>query len=134
MKNGLYQEFESIAKGDITPKNAFYRYCNDIAQTGAIGILANLISSGIYGSGADFLAGPTVGELGELIEKSVQDARAFSKMKSWKQSQLLKMAFRRIPLFGRVFANRIFKRKKKNALLKSQNSDFKRELNKIKGK
>lgn len=81
-------------------KNLLERYFNNVAAAATLGIFTDLIQAGKFERGVEFVAGPSAGEAGAIINKAAQENRA---------RNLGRLFFQRIPLVGPILVNRLFK-------------------------
>lgn len=91
-------DIRSAVTGRERTSKDLERYFENIGQVGAMGILYDALRAGESNRGVDFIAGPTVGDAGELINIAGKDDKA---------KNLGKFTLRRIPLVGQVVSNRV---------------------------
>lgn len=103
-------DIRSLVTGRKRRTKGLARYFENIGQTGAMGIFFDTLQSGAFGRGTGFLAGPTVGEFGELI-----DILGGPK----KGRNLAKFISRRVPFIGQIATPRLFRSKKKTKPISS---------------
>jgi hypothetical protein len=111
-------DIRSLISGRERESKGLTRYLEDIAQVGAMGILLDTLNAGKYGRGAEFLAGPSVSDAGELIEAVGQitadqpktDRGMTPKEKTTRA--LGKFVTRRIPIIGNRVTEAVFPDKK----------------------
>lgn len=92
-------DIRSLITGRKRESKGLERYFENIAQTGAMGILLDTVQAGKFGKGTEALAGPTLSDAGELINIAGG---------ANKGRNLTKFVTRRIPLVGQVTSSRIF--------------------------
>jgi hypothetical protein len=95
----LIDDVRSFITGKKRTTSGIKRYFEDIAQSGALGVIDSLLSSGSYGKATEWIAGPTASDAGELVDAGMGP----NKMRA-----LGRFVFRRIPLMGPVLYNRVF--------------------------
>jgi hypothetical protein len=91
------------------------RYFDDIAQAGTLGMVQDFAQSASYGRSAEWIAGPTVGEVAETAENIARGVAAGTREKdpTWNFRALGRQAFRRVPIIGTRLANWVFPAKPK---------------------
>ena len=97
-------DIRSLVTGRERKETGLARYFDDIAQVGSLGILMETLRAGQFGKGTEFIVGPTIGDIGELINIAGKKDRL---------ENLGKFLFRRIPVAGQVLKERVLKPKKK---------------------
>ncbi len=118
MAGEVIQDLRSMITGKKRDSDALKRYFDDMAATGALGVLQDAVSAAAYGRLAEWIVGPTGGEAIETFENAVRDAKADRPLSEWRKLALAKQAFRRIPLLGPVMVNRIFGKQKKEPVVR----------------
>ncbi|MFN3326739.1 MAG: hypothetical protein ACK5AZ_24865 [Bryobacteraceae bacterium] len=103
----LVKGVRSILTGRKREDEGVERYMDGAMQVGALGAFGDLIESSRYGKAIELLVGPSLGEAGEIVEATVRPNRG---------RNLTKLAFRRIPLIGQLFANRLFPKRQSESV------------------
>ncbi len=108
-------DVRALIKGRKRTVTGLARYFDNIAQVGAMGIFMEALQSGSFGRGTDFLAGPTAGDLGKLLDIAGQKdkTRAFAKE-----------LFSKIPLAGQILKARVFPPKNQKQPSGSRTKNF----------
>lgn len=92
-------DLRSWIKGKERKTEGLKRYFEDVAQSGALGVVFDMLQAGGYGKAVEFLAGPTLSDIGEGTNAAAGD----NKMRA-----LGRYAFQRVPLLGPVLYDRVF--------------------------
>jgi len=96
-------DIRSAITGKDRTTKGLERYFDDIAQVGALGVLQDLFTSGKFRSGTEFLAGPTLTEIGTTINNLSGPN---------KTTNVGKQVTKRLPLIGPLMEKRVFPDKK----------------------
>ena len=112
MAGEVTQDLRSLIKGRPRPTDPFARYLDNIGASGALGVLEGL-QSGVYGEGASFIAGPTVGTAGDIIEFTARQLTDDPKKRPSKAQRTLQFAVRQFPEPAKSITRRLTPRKKK---------------------
>ena len=94
-------DVKSILTGRSRDKIGLDRYIENVAYVGSLGILRDAWGAAEHGKVADFLGGPTVGDISEA-------AGGIYNVLHGKPKQLGKAIVKKIPVFGQLMVNRLF--------------------------
>jgi hypothetical protein len=110
MAGEVIQDLRGLLTGRKRPGfgEPLARYMDDIGATGALGVLDSVMGAAKYGRVAEWIAGPTLGQAGTVIEDVAKDVQKGGALADYRKSALLKEAFRMIPLAGPLLVNRVF--------------------------
>lgn len=86
-------DVRALITGRKRESRGLTRYFENLGQVGAMGILFDAYRSAGIGKGAEWIAGPTIGDAGELLEASTQAIQG-------KPKALGKFFTKRIPIIG----------------------------------
>lgn len=106
-------DVRSWLKGGERKSEGLKRYFEDVGQAGSLGVAYDLLTSGAYGKGVNFLAGPTLSDVGDVLNAAGQGKDADARMRN-----LGKFAFRHIPFMGPMLYDRVFPPKEKKTDLR----------------
>jgi hypothetical protein len=72
MTGEVLADIRSLITGDRRPTGIFERYLSDLASAGAFGMAYDFINASLYGKTAEFIGGPTAGDLTKYLESATQ--------------------------------------------------------------